>query len=177
MFKNLKQNVFKELKENMVIRSEVMGNPAQMHAVGQGDLGIFQTAFAQSSLIYTLLYSQFQRFLVPSVAVPFQNSILTGLVFTFAADRISPTASIHRLPCGLPGYLILFDTHTFEPQRQYRLSMLPSQSEFFVISKHFTATPRIPHTSTALKDASINCSAAVEPQPFTTDLTSRLRSL
>ena len=34
MFKNLKQNVFEELKENMVIRSEVMGNPAQMYAVG-----------------------------------------------------------------------------------------------------------------------------------------------
>ena len=28
------------------------------------------------------------------------------------------TASVHRLPCGLPGYLILFDTRTFEPQRQ-----------------------------------------------------------
>ena len=24
----------------------------------------------------------------------------------------------HRLRCGLPGYLILFDTRTFEPQRQ-----------------------------------------------------------
>ena len=29
-----------------------------------------------------------------------------------------PTAGIHRLPCGLPGYLILFDTRTFELQRQ-----------------------------------------------------------
>ena len=28
------------------------------------------------------------------------------------------TAGVHRLPCGLPGYLILFDTRTFEPQRQ-----------------------------------------------------------
>ena len=28
------------------------------------------------------------------------------------------TTSIHRLPCGLPGYLILFDTRTFELQRQ-----------------------------------------------------------
>ena len=25
---------------------------------------------------------------------------------------------IHRLLCGLPGYLILFDTRTFEHQRQ-----------------------------------------------------------
>ena len=29
-----------------------------------------------------------------------------------------PTTSIHRLPRGLPGYLILFDTHAFEHQRQ-----------------------------------------------------------
>ncbi|OUD48659.1 hypothetical protein BTA15_24545, partial [Vibrio parahaemolyticus] len=78
---------------------------------------------------------------------------------------------------GLLGYLILFDTHTFEPQRQLQLSVLPSQSEFFVISKHFTATPRIPPASTALKDASINCNFKVEPQTFTADLTTHLRSL
>ena len=29
-----------------------------------------------------------------------------------------PTLSIHRLRRGLPGYLILFATHAFEPQRQ-----------------------------------------------------------
>ena len=54
---------------------------------------------------------------------------------------------------------------------------LPSQSEFFVISKHFTATPRIPPTSTALKTTSINCNFTVEPQTFTADLIVRLRSL
>ena len=86
-------------------------------------------------------------------------------------------ASIHRLLCGLPGYLILFDTRTFEHQRQLRSSKLPSQSEFFVISKHFTATPRIPPASAALKVPSINCNFTVEPQTFTTDLRTRLRSL
>ena len=30
-----------------------------------------------------------------------------------------PTLSIHRLRRGLPGYLILFATHAFEPQRHY----------------------------------------------------------
>ncbi len=99
------------------------------------------------------------------------------LTLSLAADSVSPTASIHRLPCGLPGYLILFDTHTFEHQRQWRLSRLPSQSGFFVISMHFTATPRIPPASTVLKDASINCNFKVEPQTFTADLTTRLRSL
>ena len=75
------------------------------------------------------------------------------------------------------GYLILFDTHTFEHQRQLQSSKLPSQSEFFVISKHFTATPRIPPASTVLKASSINCNFTVEPQTFTTDLKARLRSL
>ena len=57
------------------------------------------------------------------------------------------TVSIHRLLRGLPGYLILFDTHAFVPQRLSHPSRLPSQSGFCVISMHFTATPRIPHTS------------------------------
>ena len=65
-------------------------------------------------------------------------------------------ASIHSLLCGLPGYLILFDTRTFEHQRQLHPSKLPSQSEFFEISKHFTATPRIPPASCALKTDSFN---------------------
>ena len=51
------------------------------------------------------------------------------------------TVSIHRLLRGLPGYLILFDTRTFEPQRQLHPGCLPSRSEFFMISEHFTATP------------------------------------
>ena len=86
-------------------------------------------------------------------------------------------ASIHRLLRGLPGYLILFDTHAFEHQRQLRYSQLPSQSEFFVISKHFTATQRIPPTFRALKKASSRCSAPVERLHFTTRLTFGLRSL
>ena len=97
--------------------------------------------------------------------------------FRLATDRISPTASIHRLLCGLPGYLILFDTRTFELQRQSRPGKLPSRSEFFVISKHFTATRRIPPASYALKGTSFNCSADVEHLHFTADLILRLRSL
>eukprot|EP00415_Alexandrium_ostenfeldii_P000416 UN0416 len=57
------------------------------------------------------------------------------------------TASIHRLRRGLPGYLILFAPHAFVHQRQYMVSHLPSQSVFYVISMHFTATPHIPATS------------------------------
>ena len=73
------------------------------------------------------------------------------------------TASIHRLLRGLPGYLILFDTHAFVLQRQLEAGTLPSQSEFCVISMHFTATPHIPHTSLPLKNTSFNGSARLSP--------------
>ena len=88
-----------------------------------------------------------------------------------------PTAGIHRLLCGLPGYLILFDTRTFELKRQLHSRMLPSQSEFFMISKHFTATPWIPHTLRVLKSDSSRCKLNVEHLNFTTRLTNRLHSL
>ena len=38
--------------------------------------------------------------------------------FRLATDSVSPAVSHHRLQRGLPGYLILFDTHAFVPQRQ-----------------------------------------------------------
>ena len=87
------------------------------------------------------------------------------------------TAGIHRLPRGLPGYLILFDTRAFELQRQLRSRQLPSQSGFFVISKHFTATRRVPPALRALKWGSSRCSADVGRLHFTTRLPHGLRSL
>ena len=102
-----------------------------------------------------------------------------GMLNAFAKrrNRIGRIASIHSLLCGLPGYLILFDTRTFEHQRQLHPSKLPSQSEFFVISKHFTATPRIPLTSYPLKATSSRRNSAVERLHFTSRLTISLRSL
>ena len=97
--------------------------------------------------------------------------------FAWPLQLTAGTAGIHRLPRGLPGYLILFDTRAFELQRQLRPSELPSQSEFFVISKHFTATPRIPPASCTLKSFSSRCSAGVERLHFTTRLKDSLRSL
>ena len=91
--------------------------------------------------------------------------------------RRKSTDSIHRLLRGLPGYLILFDTHAFVPQRQTQSGKLPSQSEFCNISMHFTATRYIPPTSSVLKTASFNGNFTVEPQTFTADLTTRLRTL
>ncbi len=51
-----------------------------------------------------------------------------------------PTPSSHRLRRGLPGYLILFAPHAFEPQRQLPSSKPPSPLVFLLISTHFTAT-------------------------------------
>ena len=89
----------------------------------------------------------------------------------------SPTPSNHRLQRGLPGYLILFATHAFEPQRQLVPSRPPSPLVFLPISTHSTATPGIPSTSALLKKNSFESNSWVEPMVFTSNLSSRLRSL
>ena len=88
-----------------------------------------------------------------------------------------PTPSNHRLRHGLPWYLILFATHAFEPQRQLVPSRPPSPLVFLPISTHSTATPGIPSTSALLKKNSFESNSWVEPMVFTSNLSSRLRSL
>ena len=44
------------------------------------------------------------------------------------------------LPRGLPGYLILFAPHAFEPQRQFQSSKPPSPLVFLLISRLTKAT-------------------------------------
>ncbi len=80
--------------------------------------------------------------------------------------QCTPTPSIHRLQRGLPGYLILFAPHAFEPQRQSSSSKPPSPPVFLLISTHFTATLGIPLTSPTLKLYSFQCSSGVEPRAF-----------
>ena len=89
----------------------------------------------------------------------------------------APTPSIHRLRRGLPGYLILFAPHAFEPQCQLQSSRPPSPLVFLLISTHFTATLGIPPASPALQPGSFKCSPGVEPRAFTSDLPGHLRSL
>ena len=99
-------------------------------------------------------------------------------MFTAAQKgSIPPTPSIHRLPRGLPGYLILFAPHAFEPQRQLPSSKPPSPLVFLLISTHFTATLGIPIASPVLKKYSFKCSSWVKPMDFTSDLHSRLHAL
>lgn len=61
------------------------------------------------------------------------------------------TPSTHRLQRGLPGYLILFAPHAFEPQRQLQAREPLSPPVFLHISTHFTATHGIPLSPLALK--------------------------
>ena len=61
---------------------------------------------------------------------------------------------MHRLLCGLPGYLNLFAPRTFVPQRQYMASRPPSPPVFFQISTDFTPTPGIPTTPPVLQHGS-----------------------
>ena len=92
-------------------------------------------------------------------------------------ELCSPTPSIHRLRRGLPGYLILFAPHAFEPQRQLPSSKPPSPLVFLLISTHFTATLGIPLASASLKKNSFKSRLWVKPIIFTSDLPSRLHSL
>ena len=64
------------------------------------------------------------------------------------------TPNTHRLRRGLPGYLILFATHAFVPQRQIMTRKSPSPPVFLLISAHFTATLGIPLSLPYLKMSS-----------------------
>ena len=92
-------------------------------------------------------------------------------------SEILPSSSIHRLGRGLPGYLILFAPHAFEPQRQLMSRKPPSPLVFLLISTHSTATLGIPLSSPSLKHSSFKSSSGVEPRDFTPNLLRRLRSL
>src|SRR5699024_4849294 len=103
-----------------------------------------------------------------------------GVLNALATARIpwkGPTPSTHRLRRGLPGYLILFAPHAFVPQRQLLPRDPPSPPVFLLISAHFTATPGIPVSPTALKSARIACTPTVKLRDFTNDATHRLRTL
>ena len=100
------------------------------------------------------------------------------IVLTPAQEgSIPPTPRIHRLPRGLPGYLILFAPHAFAPQRQLQPSKPPSPLVFLPISTHFTATPGIPLTSSVLKQSSIQSNSHLENGTFTPNLNRRLHAL
>ena len=118
----------------------------------------------------------------PSIPLSFNLAVVLPRWITYCVNCGTegvnpPTPSNHRLRHGLPGYLILFATHAFEPQRQLVPSRPPSPLVFLPISTHSTATPGIPSTSALLKKNSFESNSWVEPMVFTSNLSSRLRSL
>src|SRR5699024_7344218 len=118
----------------------------------------------------------------PSIHLSFYLAAVLPRRSTYCVSCVTkssrdPTTSRHRLRRGLPGYLILFATHAFEPQCQYDARRLPSPSVFLQISTHFTATPGILPSSHLLSPNSIRCRSQVKPGAFTSDLSSHLRSL
>ncbi len=118
----------------------------------------------------------------PSIPLSFNLAVVLPRWITYCVSCGTegvnpPTPSNHRLRHGLPGYLILFATHAFEPQRQLVPSRSPSPLVFLPISTHSTATPGIPPTSALLKASSFESNLWVEPIVFTSNLPVRLRSL
>ena len=105
------------------------------------------------------------------------SCICQALVRFLAYHRIKPHAPPHRLQRGLPGYLILFDTHAFVPQRQSYARNLPSPLVFFLISTDFTPTLGIPVPSHILQLHSFQRLPAVKLRSLTPNLHSRLRTL
>ena len=92
----------------------------------------------------------------PSIPLSFNLAVVLpgGMLIALAAALKGgnpPTLSIHRLRRGLPGYLILFAPHAFEPQRQLQTREPLSPPVFLHISTHFTATHGIPLSPSALK--------------------------
>src|SRR5262245_13498467 len=83
----------------------------------------------------------------------------------------------HRLPRGLPGYLIRFAPHAFAPERQRVPSRLVSPWVFLPISTHFTTTPAIPPASGRLESRRMGWPRSVKPSAFTPHAHDRLRAL
>ncbi len=118
----------------------------------------------------------------PSITLSFSlAAVVPGGVLNTLTPAVRPSEaplrSTHRLQPGLPGYLIPFATLAFVPQRQLQTRKLPSPLAFLPISTHFTATPEIPLSPSALKPNSFRCSSPGEPGDFTPNTFDRLRTL
>ena len=85
--------------------------------------------------------------------------------------------SIHRLPRGLPGYLILFDTHAFVPQRQWGCSdaafAIGVLRDIYAFHRYTTHSASVAPTQAPQYQRR----PRVEPADLTADLERRLRTL
>ncbi len=100
------------------------------------------------------------------------------IVFTAAQKgSIPPTPSIHRLPRGLPGYLILFAPHAFAPQRQFSVQKAAFATGVPTDLYAFHRYTGNSLSSPALQPTSIQSTSHLESRTFTSDLAGRLRAL
>ena len=110
----------------------------------------------------------------PSIPLSFNLAVVLPRWMTYrfrlATDCVSPTVSHHRSQRGLPGYLILFATHAFASQRQYRSRSSPSPRVFLLISTNFTSTPGIPRPSPVFESRSLERTSQVKLGDFTFNL-------
>ena len=118
----------------------------------------------------------------PSIPLSFSLAAVVPRRRTYRVCLDTPGVSpdmpgSHSLRRGLPGYLILFATHAFVHEGQWRASNSLSPSVFHQISTHSTATPGVPIAHRALQPASPRRTSGVEPRDFTAGLEGPLRTL
>ena len=111
----------------------------------------------------------------PSIPLSFSLAAVlprrgTYALAEFVQGSIPTRTSTHRLRHGLPGYLILFATHAFAPQRQSLSRWPPSPLVFLPISTNFTSTPGIPRPSPVFEPRSPERTSRVKPGDFTFSL-------
>ena len=119
------------------------------------------------ALVRFLAYHRIKPHAPPLVRAPvnsFEFHPPGGTLNAFASVPIFLLPpSVHRLLCGLPGYLNLFAPRTFAPQRQYMARYSPSPPVFFQISTDFTPTPGIPISPPVLKITSFQRITGLSP--------------
>ena len=155
----------RDLTQHFTARADD-SHAAPVYSPQAADLSLNHSCICQA-LVRFLAYHRIKPHAPPLVRAPVNS-------FEFHPP---PTPGADRLQRGLPGYLILFDTHAFVPQRQSYARNLPSPSVFFLISTDSTPTPGIPVPSHRLQPRSFQRLPAVKLRSLTPNLQRRLRTL
>ena len=171
----------RDLTQHFTARADD-SHAAPVYSPQAADLSLNHSCICQA-LVRFLAYHRIKPHAPPLVRAPVNSfefhpySPGAALIALASAPRSPPTPGADRLQRGLPGYLILFDTHAFVPQRQSYARNLPSPSVFFHISTDFTPTRGIPVPSHRLQPHSFQRLPAVKLRSLTPNLQRRLRTL
>ena len=124
---------------------------------------VYRLQAAGASLHHSSICQALVRFLAYHRIKPHAPPLVRAPVNSFEFHPFLLPPSVHRLLCGLPGYLNLFAPRTFAPQRQYMARYSPSPPVFFQISTDFTPTPGIPISPPVLKITSFQRITGLSP--------------